>query len=95
MSKLEKIMAYSGDIKRKFIFIAPNGQLAKDDGVTKRYKRSAEYQAAMDEVGMFVTIGKNKHDDAADSLTQLSMFVEGDSGVSTVQAIKNPFKRGF
>lgn len=95
MSKLEKIMAYSGDIKRKFIFLAPNGQLAKDDGTTKRYKRSAEYQAAMDEVGMFVTIGKNKHDDAADSLTQLSMFIEGDSGVSTVQAIKNPFKRGF
>ena len=47
----------------------------------KRYYRSKEYQKAMDELGMFVSIGKNEHDDAADSLTQLEMFIENPGGV--------------
>ena len=63
VSKMEKIIAYSGDIKRKFIFLDED-------------HRSAEYQAAMEELCMFVTIGKNEHDDAADGLTQLDMFIE-------------------
>ena len=63
VSKMEKIIAYSGDIKRKFIFLDED-------------HRSVEYQAAMEELCMFVTIGKNEHDDAADGLTQLDMFIE-------------------
>jgi hypothetical protein len=39
--------------------------------------RTAEYQEAMEELCMTVTIGKNDHDDAADGLTQLEMFIEG------------------
>lgn len=81
MSKLEKIMAYSGDIKRKFIFLAPNIEDIPDTEGVKRYRRSAEYQRAMDEMNMFVTVGKNEHDDAPDSLTQLAMFVENDGVV--------------
>lgn len=80
MSKVEKIMAYSGDIKRKFVFLAPNGQsdvMFDENSNIKRYRRSAEYQRAIDELQMFVSVGKNVHDDAADGITQLAMFVEG------------------
>lgn len=94
MSKLEKIMAYSGDIKRKFIFLMPNGQINSDmrntGDYSARYTRSAEYQAAMEELCMFVTVGRNPHDDAADGLTQLAMFVDNDNN-ATISAIKNPF----
>lgn len=64
MAKMEKIIAYSGDIKRKYYFLD--------------YKHRPEmYKKAMDEVNMFVQIGKNEHDDAVDGLTQLEMFIEG------------------
>lgn len=76
MSKMEKIMAYSGDIKRKFIFL---------DGS----KRNAEYQKAMEELCMFVSVGKNPFDDAPDSLTQLAMFLDND-GMAKVEV----FTRG-
>lgn len=66
ISKMEKIIAYSGDIKRKYRFLDET-------------HRSAEYKAAMEELCMFVTIGKNDFDDAPDSLTQLEMFIEGAS----------------
>ena len=81
VEKLSKIIAYSGDVKRKFIFLDTHRptqeQMKKDSdlGVT-RYYRNDEYQAAMDELFMFVSIGGNEHDDAADGLTQLEMFIE-------------------
>ena len=53
-----------------------------------------EYQDAMDELTMFVTIGNNEHDDAADSLSQLSMFING-MFVATIQAIHNPMWGGM
>lgn len=81
MAKMAKIIQYSGDIKRKFIFLAPNSVIKKaaenDKPGTKRYYRSAEYDEAMDELTTFVQIGKNEHDDAADSLSQLERFIEG------------------
>ena len=76
MSKMEKIIAYSGDIKRKYHFL--------DDG-----HRSQEYQDAMEELCMFVTIGKNEHDDAPDGLTQLEMFIEGGNNL-VAQIMKSP-----
>ena len=97
MAKMEKIVAYSGDIKRKFVFLSPKAvtaeELAKDAelGIT-RYVRSKEYQNAMNEVHTFVTIGKNEHDDAIDGLTQLAMAVEGINNNATVQAVMNPFR---
>lgn len=84
MKKSEKIIAYSGDIKRKFVFLTPKKpseaekELDAKLGI-KRYVRSAEYQKAMDELCSYVVIGKNEHDDAADGLTQLEMFIEGDN----------------
>lgn len=65
MEKLSKIIAYSGDIKRNFIFLEEDLQ-------------DEEYSAAMEELGMFVQIGKNEHDDSPDGLTQLAMKLYGD-----------------
>ena len=98
VEKLSKIIAYSGDIKRKFIFLDTHRptqeQMKKDSdlGVT-RYYRNDEYQAAMDELTMFVSIGSNEHDDAADGLTQLEMFIENPNDVARVEATENPFRR--
>ncbi len=99
VEKLSKIIAYSGDIKRKFIFLeskkVTQDQLQKDAelGIV-RYRRNDEYQAAMDELTMFVSIGENKHDDAADGLTQLEMFIENPNNLATATATANPFRTG-
>lgn len=81
MAKMAKIIQYSGDIKRRFIFLRPNyviKTLAKeDDASTKRFMRSQEYDKAMEELTFFVQLGKNEHDDAPDSLAQLERFIEG------------------
>jgi hypothetical protein len=39
---------------------------------TMIYERSAQYERALTEMSMFVTIGKNTHDDAADSISQIA-----------------------
>ena len=77
ISKIEKIIAYSGDIKRKYHFLS------------EEY-RNADYQAAMEELCMFVTVGKNEHDDAADGITQLEMFIEGGNAIPT-QIVRSLF----
>lgn len=97
MEKNSKIMAYSGDVIRKFVFLSPKKptkeELEEDAkyGII-RYTRSKEYQKAMDEFTTFVTIGKNEHEDAPDSITQLAMFVDGYGGSAKVEAIVNPFR---
>lgn len=63
-AKKEKINQYAGDIKRRFIFLAPKYQ-------------SKEYQRAMEEFTTFVYIGDNEHDDAADGATQLMITLSG------------------
>lgn len=98
VEKLSKIIAYSGDIKRKFIFLDSHKitqeQMKKDaDLGIVRYRRNEEYQTAMDELTMFVSIGGNEHDDAADGLTQLEMFIENPNDVARAEATKNPFRR--
>ena len=90
MDKIAKIIAYSGDIKRKFVFLDHNARIKQESDSDeelkiKRYYRTQEYQSAMDELTSFVTIGKNPHDDAADSLTQLAMFlVDGKQYVTKI-----------
>ena len=98
MDKKSKIIAYSGDVKRKFVFLQSKlptqeeKELDAKYGI-KRYYRDKEYQAAMDEFTTFVTIGDNPHDDAVDSITQLEMFVEGNGNKgATVEAVVNPFR---
>lgn len=98
VEKLSKIIAYSGDIKRKFIFLDSHKitqeQMKKDaDLRIVRYRRNEEYQAAMDELTMFVSTGNNEHDDAADGLTQLEMFIENPNDVARAEATENPFRR--
>ena len=96
IAKVEKIIAYSDDIKRKFIFLTDvrPTKAEKDaderNGVI-RYVRNDEYQAAMDELCIFTTLGKNEHDDAPDGLTQLAMFQEGGM-LAKVEVVKNPFR---
>ena len=49
----------------------------------------------MDEFTTYVTIGDNEHEDAADGITQLEMFIENPSGAyATVEATHNPFRTG-
>jgi hypothetical protein len=44
----------------------------------------------MDELLMFVQIGKNKSDDSPDSLTQLEMFIEGKWQRRATRIIRSP-----
>lgn len=87
MSKEDKISGYSDFVKDNFIFLLPN--VKKSEIVS--YKRSREYQKAMEELCMYSPQGKNLHDDAPDSLVQLAMLFEkkhnGEIGVA-----RNPFK---
>lgn len=99
MEKKSKIIAYSGDVKRKFVFLqsklptAEEREMDAKNGI-KRYCRTKEYQNAMDEFTTFVTIGDNPFDDAVDGITQLEMFIENPNTVSRVEAVQNPFRRG-
>lgn len=65
MEKMTKMVAYSGDVKKHFIFLDPEHQ-------------DQEYSDAMDELNMTVQIGNNEHDDAGDGITQLAMKIYGD-----------------
>jgi len=78
MAKMTKIIAASGDIKRRFLFLEPA-------------KRSQEYREAMDELVTFVQIGKNLHDDAADSLAQLVDFIDNNGRVAKSTIMSSPF----
>lgn len=94
MAKMAKIIQYSGDIKRRFIFLAPNRlikEAAKNDppGI-HRYMRNQEYDEAMDELTKFVQIGDNEHDDSPDSLSQLERFLEGGF-TAEVKPMPRPF----
>lgn len=63
MSKLARIIQFAPEIKNLYF-------------LSEEY-RSQEYQNAIDELTMFVQIGKNEHDDAPDSLAQLIAFLNG------------------
>lgn len=65
MEKMTKMVAYSGDVKKHFIFLDSEHQ-------------DQEYSDAMDELNMTVQIGDNEHDDAGDGITQLAMKIYGD-----------------
>lgn len=99
MEKKSKVIAYSGDVKRKFIFLKAGipSQEQKDKDAAlgiKRYYRNDEYQKAMDEFTTFVTIGDNDFDDAVDGITQLAMFLENPNNCATAKAAPNPYRMG-
>jgi len=74
-AKMSRIIQYAPDIK-KLYFI--------DDKHS-----STEYRKFMSELTMIVQIGKNEHDDSADSLGQLIAFMEGGGGYC--KPMKRPF----
>lgn len=77
MEKLSKIIAYSGDIIRNFVFL--------DEELW-----TEEYRAAMEELTMFVQFGSNEHDDAPDGVTQLARFIDS-GGLAKATAMQRPF----
>ena len=93
IDKVSKIKGYEGQIKAKIIFLdgtKHNPDEMEEDVVW--YNRSAEYERALDELSMFVSIGKNPHDDAADSVSQLCIKAFGDlNSVSDVEMIDRRF----
>mgnify|MGYP007123347679 CR=1 FL=1 len=74
LPKEEKIKGYSDRVKEIFIFLINRQYLAIDDRPT--YIRTQMYQDAMDEFTMYTSEGKNPHDDASDSITQLAMVID-------------------
>lgn len=56
--------------------------------------RSPQYRKFMTNLYSFTIQGKNKNDDAADSLSQLADFIKSGNVLATVQAIHNPFRTG-
>lgn len=74
-SKLSRIIQYAPDIKR-FYFLDEKHQ-------------SKEYKSFMEQVTMFTQLGKVPHDDAPDSLAQLSD--ELYNGISKIEPVKRPF----
>ena len=70
MSKEDKIKGYSDWVKENLEFLPSNQYLDADCD----YRRSEEYQNAMDEMHMYTSEGKNLHDDSCDVITQLAMI---------------------
>ena len=90
MSKEDKISAYSDFVKEHFIFLVPNSRF-KTNKELLVYKRSTEYQRAMDEMCMYSAQGKQPHDDAPDSIVQLAMLFDKRKN-GTIEVPHNPFK---
>lgn len=79
IDKVSKIKAYEPQIKSKVIFL--DGTKYNEEEMepdTIWYNRSAEYERALDELSMFVSIGKNPHDDSPDSVAQMCIKAFGD-----------------
>lgn len=73
LSKADKIKACEGTIRQKFRFLdSTKHNMDEFDEETQIYERSPEYERALDELGTYVTIGKNSHDDACDSIAQIA-----------------------
>jgi hypothetical protein len=73
LSKEDKIKACEGIIRQKFRFLDGTKHDENEfDSETTIYERSQQYERALDEMSMYVTIGKNERDDAADSISQIA-----------------------
>lgn len=80
ISKEDKIKGYEGKIKALIIFLdgtKHDKEKMLEEGI-EYYERSPQYDRALEEMSMFVTIGKNDNDDAADSIAQLCAKAYGD-----------------
>lgn len=80
ISKEDKIKGYEGKIKTLIVFLdgtKHDKDRMLEEGITY-YERSPQYERALEEMSMFVTIGKNEKDDAPDSIAQLCAKAYGD-----------------
>lgn len=72
-SKEDKIKACEGVIRQKFRFLDGTKHNPDEyDEETTIYERSPAYERAINEMGTYVTIGKNPTDDAIDSISQIA-----------------------
>lgn len=72
-SKEDKIKACEGVIRQKFRFLDRTKHTEdeySDDVMI--FERDAQYERALNEMGTYVTIGKNTNDDAIDSISQIA-----------------------
>lgn len=84
MSKEDKILGYSDWVKANLWFI-------EEEAKSTTYSRSTDYVRALNDMFIYTTVGKNKHDDSVDSLAQIArVFEKQRNGV--VEAILNPFR---
>lgn len=73
MPKADKIKAAEEVIRKKFRFLDnTKHNLEEYDEDTHIYEKSPQYDRALEELGMYVTIGKNTHDDAADAISMIA-----------------------
>ena len=70
MSKEDKIKGYSDWVKENLEFLPANQYLDID----VEYKRNGYYQAAMEEMHMYTSVGKNVNDDSCDVITQVAVI---------------------
>ena len=84
MSKEEKILGYSDWVKSNLYFIA-------EEAKSTTYSRSTDYTRALNDMFIYTTVGKNKHDDSVDNLAQVARVFEKQSN-GAIDVILNPFR---
>lgn len=73
MPKADKIKACEGVVRQKFRFLDGTKHNPEEYGEDIHiYGRSPQYERALEEMGTYVTIGKNLHDDAIDSISMIA-----------------------
>ena len=65
-----------------------------EEAKSTTYTRSSDYTLALNDMFIYTTVGKNKHDDSVDNLAQAARVFEKSSNGS-VDVIINPFGRGW
>lgn len=96
-NKEDRIKGYSDYVKDNYWFLMedrylPTREEDAEAGI-ERYRRTEMYTDAMNELHMHTSEGKNAHDDAADSITNMAKVDERE--VNKVEAIANPFRGGM
>ena len=84
MSKEEKILGYSDWVKSNMYFI-------EEEAKSTTYARSTDYTRALNDMFIYTTVGKNKHDDSVDNLAQAARVFEKQRN-GTIDIIMNPFR---
>ena len=59
------------------------------------YRPKSDYGVFMDWLLCYTVAGKNVHDDVPDCLANFALYVTKKTNVATVQAVMNPFRRGY